>query len=82
MYYYYDRRRSSVNFRGKTFLPERYVCKINKIKCRNYTVLLPEKLFLKILYGNFYNICQKNKQNSGILRDFCPKMPKFCIIVA
>jgi len=25
------RRRSSVNFRGKTFLPEKYVLKINKL---------------------------------------------------
>ena len=31
---------------------------------------MPEKLSK---YPNFLHICPKNLQNSGILRDFCPK---------
>jgi len=39
-------------------------------KCLNFTWFLHKRLSK---YPNVYDICPKNKQNSGILYDFCPK---------
>ena len=58
-------RRSSVNFWGKTFLPENYVWKIKKTP--EFNTIFSRKL---TKFGN-----------SGILHDICPKMSAFHMII-
>jgi len=74
------KRRSSVNFRGKTFLPEKYVWKINKFP--NFTWFLPEdyqdtRIFMifarKLKKLNFPNFTWYLPENARILHDSCPK---------
>jgi len=61
---------------GTTFLPEKYVWKINKMK--EFYMILARKNIKK--YPKFYDICPKNSQNSRILHDFARKTPEFYII--
>jgi len=59
------RRQSTLG--GTTFLSEKRM-KIKKMP--EFYTILARKLSK---YLNFYDICPKNRQNSRILHDFCPK---------
>jgi len=68
----------AVNFRGgTTFLPEKYVWKINKMP--EFYMILAWKIRKNT---QIFVIFFRKINNSGILHDFCPKMPEFYIIIA
>jgi len=63
---------------GKTFLPEKYVQKVNKMP--EFHTILARKI---VKYPNFYDICpKKNNKIPEFYMIFVRKMPEFYIIIA